>query len=170
MTMSANQEEFDALRRLLAIKKYEQPPPGYFDRLSGDIKARLRSGEHQQQDWWQDLGEEAGWLQRFLGLLNARPAIAGAFGMLICGFTLAGIYFSQSPGEGGDSMASTAGGTEILQAGNSFALTQPRTLLEGNSTNPVLNAPQPILPGKSLFDQIGAGSSVQPVSYPAGGN
>src|ERR1043165_4148165 len=93
--MSREMENFESLQKLLKVKRCEQPPPGYFEQFSSEVMARLRAGEHEQKDLWREMGDEASWLQRLWMTLDARPALAGAFGVLVCGVVLSGIYYAQ---------------------------------------------------------------------------
>jgi len=45
MSMSSEPENFEALRRLLVIKRHEQPPPGYFNDFSRQVISRIRADE-----------------------------------------------------------------------------------------------------------------------------
>lgn len=95
MTMHSDPENFEPLRRLLALKKYEQPPPGYFDHFSQRVIARIRvEGVTQEAGFMQWFIAPFAWLQRAWDSLENRPALAGAFGFAVCGVLASGLYFS----------------------------------------------------------------------------
>jgi hypothetical protein len=76
--MNSDSENFDALRKLMALKRHEQPPPGYFDRLADKIAYRL---EHESQPtFW----------ERFAAGFSFRPAFAYSFALAAFG----GLTFS----------------------------------------------------------------------------
>ena len=161
--MSTESDNFEALRKLLVLKKHEVPPPGYFDQFASEIRSRLAAGEHRQTDLWREMGDEASWLQRLWSSLAAQPALAGAVGMAVCGVMLAGVYFSQSSesGNGGVTVAEswklTAPAVSALAGGQM----SPATMLASSSTNPVMAVPA----GGSLFDRIGVAGQTAPVSF-----
>ena len=93
--MSPEQENFDSLRRLLALKRHEQPPPGYFQDFSGQVVARIRAGEKADRSgFWESLSWEAPWLQRLWGAFEAKPILAGALGMGVCGLLVSAVSLS----------------------------------------------------------------------------
>ncbi len=54
--MDAEQQNFDELKRLLALKRHEQPTPNFFNHLSDDIRDRLKHPLPEEQlTWWQRL-------------------------------------------------------------------------------------------------------------------
>jgi len=114
MTMQNDFDEFDQVRRLLALKRHELPPPGYFHRFPGQVIARIRSGERAQDlgvlgHWFGD----ASWLARLWGRLESQPILAAAVGAASCAFLLAGVVLSTENAETGvatqPTMASSVG-------------------------------------------------------------
>jgi len=96
MSMNADQENFESLRRLLALKKHEQPPPGYFNDFSHQVIMHIRNNGPGEQG----LGLEAMlWqtpcLHRFWRALEHNPLLAGGFGVLVCALLLSGVVFSE---------------------------------------------------------------------------
>jgi len=73
--MSENENDFDALRRLLALKRHEVPPPGYFENFSGNVIARIRAG---------DTAAELPWLLKFIQWFERRPAMPVTFASSMC--------------------------------------------------------------------------------------
>lgn len=67
--MGPEQDNFEALRRMLALKRHEVPPPGFFDDLPERVRAGIRADVTERaRPWWQRLAARPGW----------RPALAGA--------------------------------------------------------------------------------------------
>src|SRR5712691_7763588 len=96
--MHPEQENFDSLRRLLALKRHEVPPPGYFHDFSGHVIARIRAGERPDRSgFWESLSWEAPWLQRIWGAFETKPILAGVLGMAVCGMLVSGVVYSQKP-------------------------------------------------------------------------
>ncbi|HXC35269.1 MAG TPA: hypothetical protein VNV43_05300 [Candidatus Acidoferrales bacterium] len=87
--MSENEENFEALRRLLALKRHEVPPPGYFEDFSGRVLGRIRAAEAVR---------ELPWLLRLLQAFETKPAYPVAFASALCTLLLFGIVsVEQSP-------------------------------------------------------------------------
>ena len=83
--METHPDDFNELRKLLALKRHEQPPPRYFNEFSSRVIAQLRTPELLPQPTW---------LQR-LGLdFNFRPAMVCAMGIVMSGMLLFGALAS----------------------------------------------------------------------------
>ena len=95
MSMNQDTENFDSLRRLLALKRHEQPPPGYFHRFSSQVIARIESGDRGEEgSVLERMLWEAPWLQRLWASFEAKPALVGAFGVAVCGLLITGVISS----------------------------------------------------------------------------
>lgn len=74
--MPSEFEQQDKLRRLLALKRHEVPPPGFFEAFPERVRARILAGaKAPAPGWWERLA-----LWRFW-----RPALAGACVALAAG-------------------------------------------------------------------------------------
>jgi len=87
--MSRSPEEFDQLRRLLVLKRHEQPPPAFFNHFSDKIIARIEAeGLVMRPRWWHRLFPE----------LDAKPVLACAYGLVITGLLVVGLGITESLG------------------------------------------------------------------------
>jgi len=139
MSMHPEPDNFEQLRRLLALKRHEQTPPGYFNHFSREVIARIRSGELQEPST-AGFFLEFPLLQRIWAALEAKPVLAGAFGVALCGFLTAGFLFSDN--------------STILHSGGIGAL-----MTEGNQMTPVQFSSQPATPFLSQAPGIGLSST-----------
>src|ERR1700734_49383 len=87
--MSTAPEDFEKLRKLLKLKRHEQPPPGYFNNFSRQIIARLETEGRSSQSGI--LSAEAPWARKLVRMLETNPIFAGAFGVGICSLLIFGI-------------------------------------------------------------------------------
>ena len=139
--MNENENNFEALRQLLALKRHEIPPPGYLENFSGEVTARIRAGEGRAV---KRRRHESSWLFRLLSAFEAKPAFAGAFASALCMLLLFGIVYAERPDVAPQPLLQTAQAASPLAAATSVALNsvpaeQP-ALMSDSSTNPVFNS------------------------------
>lgn len=165
--MNNSENNFESLRRLLALKRHEVPPPGYFHNFSGEVMSRLRAGEaNERSSAGEGLSSEAPWLVRFFQLFEAKPAFAGAFASALCLLLLFGIIYAERPDNVSQPLlTSTDQGSAPLAAlsPSAFAQAPDPTMLALNSTNPVS-----LQPVAALFGQ--QNPMAMPVSFSPSGN
>ena len=138
MSMNQNPEDpgFDQLRRLLKIKRYEQPPPRYFNEFSIQVLARLRAG--------QGGGLADNWWQRLWSVFELKPALPAAFGAAICGLLVVGAVYTEDVEVPQELLKLTSGE-------NGFA---PTSLPLPHAPELVSFSTNPVPASGSLFDQI----------------
>ena len=80
--MNPDPDDFETLRKLMALKRHEQPPPEYLDHLSGRIITGSNMAKGSRRFW-----------ERISASFSLRPTMAYAFGLTICGaLGLSGVY------------------------------------------------------------------------------
>ncbi|MGH7951395.1 MAG: hypothetical protein ACREFE_05690 [Limisphaerales bacterium] len=160
--MNDNENNFEALRQLLALKRHEIPPPGYFDHFSAEVISRIRAG---------DGGETTGsWFSKLLQAFEFKPAFAGAFASALLLLLVFGIVYAGNP----DGSLQTILQPQTDNGAPQLAVTSPATSTALTSmptqtgmiasTNPVLS----LQPVGSLFGQ--QTPFAQQVSFLAPGN
>src|SRR5687768_1336642 len=85
--MNSSPDDFRDLRRLLALKRHETPPPGYFHYLPDKVLMRVENEN--------DLSEHSTWWEWLVAKLDARPVVAGAYAFAISGLMLLGFKLSR---------------------------------------------------------------------------
>ncbi len=95
--MTPEQENFDALRRLLKVKRYEQPPPGYFNSFSREVIACIKADVNAKPESLFDrLAWEAPWLRRLLDALQGKPALGMGLGVAACALLVGAVIYSEN--------------------------------------------------------------------------
>ncbi len=141
--MSENENNFESVRRLLALKRHEIPPPGYFDNFSRSVAQKIRENRKAQAGTlFGVFGAQLPWLEKLVQAIYAKPVFASGFAGALCVM----LFLAVISGERTDVTASpqlpgyTAANTASLAALSPAALTQPMNQ-PGivSSTNPVLS-------------------------------
>jgi hypothetical protein len=154
--MNENENNFDSLRRLLAFKNSETPPPGYFNNFSAQVVNRIRAGEAREPvTAAEQLFSEAPWLMKFLQIFEAKPAFAGAFAGALCLVLVFGIVFAERPDASAPqpllqtAEAASAPLTDVSPAALVAQQPSGQIILAADSTNPATS----LEPVASLFGQ-----------------
>jgi len=84
------ENDFPEVRRLLSLKRHEQPPPGYFDRFSRNVIAVLKEEQAERRKANRTDGVPV-WIVQFVERLQARPMFAGSLGALACALVIGAV-------------------------------------------------------------------------------
>jgi len=80
--MNPEQENFDALRKLLSLKRHEVPPPGYFDHLPRRISTRIYAHEGAPS-----------FFESIMEWFRVNASLAYAFSLTACGALAVSIIY-----------------------------------------------------------------------------
>jgi hypothetical protein len=153
--MNEGENDFEMLRRLLALKRHEVPPPGYFNGFSGEVIRRICAGEASAPaSISEQLFAEAPWWMRLFQSFVFKPAFAGAFASMLFLLLVFGIVFADRPDSAPQPLLQTEAQNDSgnLQLAAVSPMTLPDTPVHTGiiaSTNPVLS----LQPVTSLFSQ-----------------
>jgi hypothetical protein len=142
--MNENENKFESLRQLLALKRHETPPPGYFEHFSGEVMARIRAGDAGGAD---SVSRQLPRLFQLLSAFEAKPAFAGAFAFSLCLLLVFGIVYAERPDVALQPLLQTAQAASPLAAPtsptsvalNTLPVEQP-AMIPISSTNPIFNS------------------------------
>jgi hypothetical protein len=164
--MNENENNFESLRRLLALKRHETPPPGYFNNFSSQVLQGIRVGQTDKPtNLSEELFNHAPWLAKLLHAFDTRPVFAGGFAGALCLLLLFGIVYAERPDFTPQPLLQAANSSASLAAVSPTALSQsPDQLGIVSSTNPVLS----LQPVASPFGQ--QNPLAQPVNFSPSGN
>ena len=99
--MNESKVNFGELKRLLKLKRYEVPPPGYFNSFSDDVIARIRAGEAKgAQNFLERLNEHVPWLVDLLRIFETKPGVIGGFAVSLCALLLVAVLWPESRDSG----------------------------------------------------------------------
>src|SRR5271166_1499249 len=132
--MSNSPENADNLQKLLKLKRYEQPPPGYFNNFSLKILHRIESEEEHNPD--------TAWIRKLLMILETNPIAAGIFGVSVCSLLISGIAYSQyqpAPDGAGNSNVAFDLADASAASGGSDSAKIMRASSAASSVNPMFS-------------------------------
>jgi hypothetical protein len=164
--MNENQPNFESLRRLLASKRHEMPPPQYFDGFSSRVIARIRAGEAETQaGLLEHLFGQIPWLLKLLQAFETKTVFAGAYASTLCLLLIAGVIFAERPESTSQaSWEPTPQSISSFTSATTAALPQPvnQMLMADNNTYSVFNFQST----PSSFGQISPGAQLMSYSLP----
>jgi hypothetical protein len=146
--MNPDPETFEELRRLLVLKRYEQPPPGYFDRFPREVIARIRESECAPN--LTILQPPVPWLQQLWDALEAKVVFPTVFGAAVCSVLILGLMRSSVLQASGVHIAERLDGTPYSADARPMGLQVIQRTAPESSTAGVL----PDQPAAGMFRRL----------------
>ncbi len=142
--MTQHPDNFSNLQRLLRWKRYEQPPPRYFNNFSRGVIVQIeRINEINLDPFW------VRWVRSF----DPKPILVCAYGLAVGGTLLFGFSFF-GMGER-NSRSSSASQGMWLAAGSQSDVSGPGSLAEVSGTLPLVPAARGMAVPAFLFEGSG---------------
>jgi hypothetical protein len=167
--MNEQDSNFEPLVKLLALKRHEVPPPGYFNSFSSQVVERIRSNESARGEGaWGSLFTEAPWLVKFIRIFDNQPVFAGIFASALFLLLVGGIVYSDfSPANPGEPLMTSQ--PEQSSAGSPLAVvtsgfpdqSAAASSEQISSTNPVYSLGS----GDSTFGDRNSMFQLQPAGF-----
>lgn len=148
--MNESNNNFDDLKRLLKLKQHEVPPPGYFNRFSGEVISRIRAGEAGGSQGLADQLRDASWLESLLRVFQAKPGVIGGVATSLCLLLLIGVVLADRSDDAPPGVLVTS--TPAPESAPTLAAVVPAAADASGitvSTNPVIS----LQPVATLFSQ-----------------
>jgi hypothetical protein len=150
------ENDFAELRRLLRIKRHEQPPPGYFDNFPRTVLAVLRS-DRKGGARTNEPENVPLWIARLVARFQSQPAFAGMVGAGICALAIGGVVLYLKDTKTPPTMPSLL--SEITPETSPAAIMEPSDSpfqpVTPDTTLPLIASNNlQFAPGTSLFDTI----------------
>lgn len=148
--MNADDQNFEALQRLLKLKRHEKPPPRYFNDFSSRVISRIEA---------EAAATEMSWFQKLVATFQNKPSLAGFAGAAVCGLLVAGVVMTEN--------AQFDPGAPIAGSPHSQAVATETTPVFGNEALAAFNSTNPVA-GSSIFDAVKI--NTMPAGFQPGSN
>ena len=125
-----NPEQYESVKKLLALKRHEEPPPGYFDRLPGAVRARIAHAAAHPEPFW----------RRWLAAWDLSPALATSYAGAAVAVLIGVVWFTRPSGAN-----NSAGGVNPQVATTPVEAVKTNVNVASNTAPPGLFSP-PSLP------------------------
>jgi hypothetical protein len=145
------------VRGLLALKRYEVPPPGYFNTFAAKVIARLEAG---------DPVESLSWWKRLVLVLSARPSLASGFA-LITGLSVLGALGVAPAVQSGSLRSDLMLGSAPVAVQTSLT-EQPAHLITNHDNQPLYATASSVSPVLARPASLAAAYAVQAAQRPGG--
>jgi hypothetical protein len=165
--MNEENQNFDELQKLLKLKRYEIPPPRYFNEFSGNVMARIRAGESAGKQ----TAAETPWIFRFLHIFDGRPGLVGGFATSLCLLLVFGVVLVQRPESAPqDIFSSNTADQSTPQVASLSATPDLAAATPGGGITVSTNPASSLQPAATLFGQPNASQLFTPASFGTSGN
>jgi hypothetical protein len=139
MSDQSPESDFSKLQTLLRLKRHEQPPPRYFNDLSGRVISRIKAGERGSKS--DGTAQVPSWLEKLWTTLEARSMTPALLGVAGCAVVAVILLFPDHPTPLPTSglLGTSRAATDPVEA---LTLSEPGAgVALANSTNPTAVMP-----------------------------